>query len=284
MSHLHTFGCSITQGFALPDVVRPARDDKGVPLTNRQIIEQGIHWTDIHLYQPSELAWPQQLGNRLNMPVVNHARRGACFQQIARQCVIAHDTIKPEDMVIVMWTYLSRLSLQWPARTSVPYCNIVDSTFGWQTVIQGFNKLMGLSPHKDSTPTQDDEIQQYIQQATKHTYLTPMGTFNRYYNSMILQQSVASALESTGARIIHLSVEPDSCVRQLKQAQKELPHTLREPYVIPDPAEWYTLKVDHHSCDVILDPSIPTAPNDMHPSEQHHSNFAKHIHNRYFTQ
>ena len=284
MSHLHTFGCSITQGFALPDVVRPARDDKGVPLTNRQIIEQGIHWTDIHLYQPSELAWPQQLGNRLNMPVVNHARRGACFQQIARQCTVAMDTIKPEDVVIVMWTYLSRLSLQWPARTSVPYCNIVDSTFGWQTVIQGFNKFFGLSPHKDSTPTQDDEIQQYIQQATKHTYLTPMGTFNRYYNSMILQQSVASALESTGARIIHLSVEPDSCVRQLKQAQKELPHTLREPYVIPDPAEWYTLKVDHHSCDVILDPSIPTAPNDMHPSEQHHSNFAKHIHDRYFTQ
>jgi len=187
-------------------------------------------------------------------------------------------------VVIVMWTYLSRLSLQWPARTSVPYCNIVDSTFGWQTVIQGFNKFFGLSPHKDSTPTQDDDIQAYIQQATKHTYLTPMGTFNRYYNSMILQQSVASALESTGARIIHLSVEPDSCLRQLKVAQKELPSTLREPYVIPDPAEWYTLRVDHHSCDVILDPSIPTAPNDMHPSEQHHSNFAEHIHDRYFTQ
>ena len=260
MSHLHTFGCSITQGFALQDTIRPIVDGQGVALTDDQVQQQldngTIKWEDIHINQPSRSAWPQQLADRLNLPVTNHARRGACFQQIARQCVIAHDTIKPEDVVIVMWTYLSRLSLQWPARTSVPYCNIVDSTFGWQTVIQGFNKLMGLSPHKDSTPTQDDEIQQYIQQATKHTYLTPMGTFNRYYNSMILQQSVAPALESTGARIIHLSVEPDSCVRQLKQAQKELPHTLREHYVIPDPAEWYTLKVDHHSCDVILDPSI----------------------------
>ena len=32
MSTLHTFGCSITQGFALPDVVKPALDDKGKPL------------------------------------------------------------------------------------------------------------------------------------------------------------------------------------------------------------------------------------------------------------
>lgn len=288
MSHLHTFGCSITQGFALADTIRPLVDDQGVALTDDQVQQQmdngTIKWEDIHINQPSKSAWPQQLADRLNLPVTNHARRGACFQQIARQCVVAQDTIKPEDVVIVMWTYLSRLSLQWPARTSVPYCNIVDSQFGWQTVIQGFNKFFGLSPHKDSTPTQDDDIQAYIKQATRQTYLTPMGTFNRYYNSMILQQTVASALHSTGARIIHLSVEPDSCPRQLKVAQQELPSTLREPYVIPDPAEWYTLKVDHRSCDVILDPSIPTAPNDMHPSEQHHSNFAEHLYRKYFTE
>ena len=159
MSHLHTFGCSITQGFALPDTIRPIVDDQGVALTDDQVQQQidngTIKWEDIHINEPSKSAWPQQLADRLNLPVTNHARRGACFQQIARQCVVAQDTIKPEDVVIVMWTYLSRLSLQWPARTSVPYCNIVDSTFGWQTVIQGFNKFFGLSPHKDSTPTQD---------------------------------------------------------------------------------------------------------------------------------
>ena len=288
MSHLHTFGCSITQGFALADTIRPILNDKGEPCTDDEVqkqIDQGtVKWEDIHINQPSQSAWPQQLANYLQCEVTNHARRGACFQQIARQCVVAMDSIKPEDVVIVMWTYLSRLSLQWPARTSVPYCNIVDSQFGWQAVIQGFNKFFGLSPHKDSTPTQDDQIQEYIKQATRQTYLTPMGTFNRYYNSMILQQTVASALESTGARIIHLSVEPDSCLRQLRQAQKELPSTLREPYVIPDPAEWYTVCVDHQSCDVILDPGIPTAPNDMHPSEQHHANFATHVLNKYFTQ
>ena len=33
MTTLHTFGCSITQGFALPDVVKPILDDSGKPIT-----------------------------------------------------------------------------------------------------------------------------------------------------------------------------------------------------------------------------------------------------------
>ena len=142
---LHTFGCSITQGFALPDVVKPILDSKGNPLPDRQVknrIDSGeIAWTDIHLYEPSKHAWPQVLANKLGVPVINHARRGACFKQIARQCAVGAKDIQPNDTVIVMWTYLSRLSLQWPSRTSVPFCNIADSNWGWKTVILGFNKL-----------------------------------------------------------------------------------------------------------------------------------------------
>jgi len=283
MSTLHTFGCSITQGFALPDVVRTIRDDEGVPLTNQQIRQQGIDWTDIHIYQPSELAWPQLLGKKLNMPVINHARRGACFQQIARQCTVAMDTITPKDVVIVMWTYMSRLSLQWPARTSVPFCNIVDSQFGWQTVIKGFNKLFGLSPTTNSTPDHEQQFQQYIEQATKQTYLDPMGVYNRYYNSMVLAQLCDSALQGTGARVIHLSVEPESHIRQLEEARDDLHISMSEAYTaIPDPREWYKLKVDHSVCDVILDPTIPPAENDMHPSVTHHSRFADAVYSRYF--
>ena len=264
-------------------MVRPARDDKGVPLTNRQIIEQGIHWTDIHLYQPSELAWPQQLGNQLRMPVVNHARRGACFQQIARQCTVAMDTIKPEDVVIVMWTYMSRLSLQWPARTSVPFCNVVDSQFGWQTVIRGFNDLFGLSPTTNSTERHEQQFQQYIEQATKQTYLDPMGVYNRYYNNMVLAQLCDSSLRGTGARVIHLSVEPESHIRQLEEARDDLHISMSEAYTaIPNPKEWYRLQVDHSVCDVILDPTIPPAENDMHPSVTHHSRFADAVYSRYF--
>lgn len=281
MKTLHTFGCSISQGFALPDVVKPLVDEQGQQLNSQQIIELGprVNWEDIHLYQPSKYAWPQMLANRLDIPVVNHARRGACFQQISRQCAVAAKEVKPDDIVIVMWTYLSRLSLQWPARTSVPYCNIADPTFGLQTVILGFNKFFGLERASDC----DQHIQQYIEDSTRTTYLDPMGVYNRYYNSLVLQSMTDGFLRATGARVIHLSVETEPVVNQLAKAAEDLDASLREPYRIPHPDSWYDLSVDYDSCWVILDTSIPTAENDMHPSVTHHANFADHIHNKYFS-
>ncbi len=282
MTTLHTFGCSITQGFALPDVVKPVLDDRGIPLTNDQVEALGIHWSDIHLYQPSVYAWPQVLADRLGIPVKNHARRGSCFQQIARQCATAAKDIKPTDIVIVMWTYLSRLSLQWPARTSVPFCNVVNPNWNWRTIVLGANSLFGLSPLKTSTAKQDEEIQKYIQESTTHT-LDPLGMFNRYYNSLVLQQMTAGFLEATGARVIHLSVEPEPVLDQLELARLDLDPSLKEPWNIPSPSEWYSLDVDHTSCFVLLDRSIPPAENDMHPSVTHHNMFAEHIHKLYFS-
>ncbi len=287
MTALHTFGCSITQGFALPDVVNPLRDDQGRAYTPQEIHKLGltINWEDIHVYRASDLAWPQVLARRLGLPVTNHARRGACFQQIARQCAAAAATIKPGDTVMVMWTYMSRLSLQWPARTAVPFCNIVDPIpYGWRTVTLGFNKFFGLAQSKSSTQATEDNIQRYIEQATKHTYLDPMGVYNQYYNNMVLQVMTDGFLRATGARVIHLSVEPEPLLTQLEAARQKLDPTLAEPYTIPDPADWYALAVDHDSCRVILDPDIPPAENDMHPSVLHHSNFAEHIYKHYFEQ
>ena len=280
---LHTFGCSISQGFALPDVVKPMLDAAGQPLTDEQLKEQGIHWSDIHLYQPSKYAWPQVLANKLDTPVINHARRGACFQQIARQCAVGAKDIKPNDTVIVMWTYLSRLSLQWPARTSVPFGTLTDPDWGWKTAIVGFNKFFGLEKSKNSelTSDTDQEIQQYIERYAKDQ-LDPRGTYNRYYNNLVLQQMTAGFLESTGARVIHLSVEPENSKWQLEQARNNLNSTLKDPYTIPSPDDWYTLDVDHTSCFVILDTSIPPAENDTHPSITHHQNFAEHIYKKYF--
>ena len=282
---LHTFGCSITQGFALPDVVNPVRDATGRALTAPEIDAQGIKfdWQDIHIYKPSEFAWPQRLGDQLGVPVVNHARRGACFQQIARQCAVAAKDIGPDDVVIVMWTYLSRLSLQWPARTSVPYCNIADPNFGWQTVILGFNKFFGLERATTRDQATDEYIQNYIEDATKNTYLDPMGVYNRYYNNLVLQVMTDGFLRATGARVIHLSVETESTTAQLEGARNQLVKSLREPYNIPDPADWFDLPIDYASSAVILDPSIPTAENDMHPSVEHHKNFAQHIQATYFS-
>lgn len=285
MTTLHTFGCSITQGFALPDIVKPVLDSQGQPLTEDQVQALGdrVKWTDIHVYEPSRFAWPQVLADRLGIAVENHARRGACFHQIARQCAVAAPRITAEDTVIVMWTYFSRLSLQWPARTAVPFCNIVDPSSGWVSrVLPGFNKFFGLTPTDSSTAKQDQRIHQYIERAVKHTHLDPLAVYDRYYNNLVLQVTVDGLLRSTGARVIHLSVETEPYIRQLELARSELDPTLREPYVIPDPESWYQLAVDHLLCHIIHDPSIPPAKNDMHPSELHHSNFAQAVHRRYF--
>lgn len=284
MTTLHTFGCSITQGYALPDVVQPILDENGKELTEEQVLKLGdsFDWNKVHLYQPSDYAWPQVLADKLNVPVINHARRGACFQQIARQCAVAAQDIYPDDIVIVMWTYLSRLSLQWPARTSVPFCNIADPNSGFKTVITGFNKLLGLDRHKKSNKTTDEKIQDYIEKSTKNTYLDPMGVYDRYYNNLVLQQMTHGFLAASGAKIYHLSVETQPVLDQLEEARKELDITLQHPYKIPHPDDWYSLLVDYDSAFVILDPSIPPAENDMHPSVEHHSNFANHIYKRYF--
>ena len=284
MPTLHAFGCSITQGFALPDVVKPVCDHTGRPFTLEEIREKRIEiqWEDIHLYQPSEYAWPAVLGNRLGIPVQNYARRGACFQQIARQCAVEVKNIHSDDIVIVMWTYLSRISIQWPARTSVPLANIVDPDSAWRTrILPGFNRFFGLSrSDKRSDQNSDQHIHQYIQ-TLLYSHLDPMGVYDQYYRSLILQIMTAGFLSNTGARVIHLSVEPESYLQQLEQARSQLDPSLRDPYVIPHPDLWYDISVDHDSSRILHDPSIPPAENDMHPSVEHHSRFADHVWNRY---
>ena len=282
MKTLHTFGCSITQGFALPDTIRPVTDDQGRPLTATEIIDRGIPWNEIHLYQPSGLAWPQRLADRLGLAVENHARRGACFQQIARQVAVARDQIKPNDVVIVMWTYLSRLSLQWPARTAVPFNNIADPNWGWQSVIAGFNRFFGLEQIKNPDRSEDQQIEQYIENSSKRTYLDPLGIYNRYYNNLVLQTVTAGLLEGLGCRVIHLSVEVDPVLQQLEQARRQLPSSLQNYVMTPDPREWYQLEVDYDCVPTLMDPRIPPAENDTHPSVTHHDNFAEELHQRYF--
>jgi len=279
---LHTFGCSVTQGFALPDVVKPILNEEGQPLTPQQVKDLGVHWSDIHICEPSKYAWPNILANKLGIPVRNYARRGACFQQIARQCAVAAKDIQPEDIVIVMWTYLSRLSLQWPARTAVPFCNIADPNWGYRTVKLGYNKFFGLERSNKNNDEADEHIRKYIHNSTEKAYLDPMGIYNRYYNSLVLQQMTHGFLTATGASVIHLSIEIQPLKEQLEEARQNLYDTLKTPYKIPHPDEWYSIAVDYNCCPVILDPRIPPAENDMPPSVKHHSNFAEYVHKRYF--
>ena len=286
MTTLHTFGCSITQGFALPDLIRPITDSQGRPLSLEQLEQRARYegdlprWEDIHINAASDFAWPQILAHRLAIPVHNSARRGACFQQIARQCAERASQIKPGDTVIVMWTYISRLSMQWPARSTVPMCNIVDPRRDWHTVILGFNKFFGLSR---SDAHSDTDTKSWIEQHVRHSYLDPRGMYNHLYNNLVLAQMTAGLLCSTGARVIHLSVEPDPYLDQIEQSRQSLDPSLRDYSQTSDPQSWFTLDIDHTSCHVLHDPSIPPAENDMHPSVQHHSNFADLIYSLYFT-
>ena len=283
MATLHTFGCSITQGFALPDVVAQ-------PLTaaQEQELDRDSHWSDEWLDTPSQYAWPSVLAQTLDMPVVNHARRGSCFQQIARQCAVAAPRIHSDDTVIVMWTFLGRVSLQWPARTSVPLHHYIDAKKSLSTVLwPGFNKLFGLSASSSSARGShivsaiDDDLYKFIHDSTNTTF-NPLGVYDRYHNSLLLQIMTDGFLRSRAKRVIHLSVETDPYIDQLERAAKDLDPSLQEPWEIPDPRTWYTVPMDHKSCEVILDPSIPTAENDMHPSVTHHRNFAQHVHGQYF--
>jgi hypothetical protein len=272
MTTLHTFGCSITQGHALPDVIR-------TPLESEELAAskgRPEHWSDSHILAPSRYAWPQLLADRLGISVVNHARRGACFQQIARQCAVAAPLIKPDDLVIVMWTYMSRVSLQWPARTSVPLSHLVDTGI-WRTYVRpGFNKLFGLSASNRTNSDTDEQIYTYIHNSSRYTY-NPLGIYDRCHNSLVLQTMCDGFLRATGARVIHLSVEPESYLAQLENARSNLDETLQEHDVIPNPATWYNLAVDHDGYRVIHDPSIPTAGDDLHPSVKHHRNFADYV-------
>lgn len=271
MTTLHTFGCSITQGHALPDVIRPDLTDDEIAALGRP-----VHWSDSHILAPSKHAWPQLLGDRLGIPVVNHARRGACFQQISRQCAVAAPSIHTGDLVIVMWTYLSRVSLQWPGRTSVPLTHLVDPSF-WRTYVKpGFNKLFGLSLSDRSTTDIDERIYTYIHNSSRYTF-DPMGIYDRYHNMLVLQTMCDGFLRNTGARVIHLSVEPEPYLAQLEEARSQLDPSLREPWVIPDPQTWYRLSVDHDSCRIIHDPALPTAGSDHHPGLEHHRRFAQQL-------
>jgi hypothetical protein len=277
MTTLHTFGCSITQGHALPDVSLG-------PLTEAEVAALGRpqHWSDRHILAPSVHAWPQLLADQLGIAVVNHARRGSCFQQIARQCAVAAASIKPGDLVIVMWTYMSRVSLQWPARTSVPLTHLVDTSI-WRTYVRpGFNKLFGLSASDRTNEDTDERIYTYIHNSSRYTF-DPLGVYDRCYNSLVLQTMCDGFLKAQGARVIHLSVEPESYLAQLEVARQNLDESLREPWVIPDPATWYNLAVDHDCYRVIHDPSLPTAGDDLHPGIQHHINFADYVWKQHLT-
>lgn len=312
MQTLHTFGCSVTQGMALPDVVKPLSDQALATLRRNPV------WADVHVLAPSAYAWPSKLAALLGTAVRNHAMRGACWQQIARQCAVAASSIQPGDTVVVMWTFFSRFSLQWPSMISNPINAQVFShnsipndeltqkildlklapgpaptyetiTYKHKDAIKQFinieqfiNRNTGLDGADDPAHEKYKSLQKWIQHASKTVYTDPKHLYDRYYNNLVLQQMTHGFLRSTGARVIHLSVETESARSQLETARRDLEKNLQSPQHIPHINDWYTVPVDHICCYAIWNENIPLAGDHTHPSEQHHENFAEEVYTCYF--
>ncbi len=163
----------------------------------------------------------------------------------------------------------------------MPYCHISDGTWGWRSRLLGTNLNFGLSNHPNRNPAWDSKLEAHLDGRAR-LGMDPLEVFNHCYNNLVLQVTVDGLLRSTGARVIHLSVEHQPTLQQLEFARQDLDRDMRPYDQTPAPQEWYSLEVDHTSCLTIFDPRIPPAENDMHPSVQHHANFAQLLQQKYW--
>ena len=85
MARLFAFGCSITFGEALPDTVTKA----GKKIDG-----------------PSKYAWPQLLGEKLNLSVANLGQGGASNKYICKKMLDTN--LRSDDTVVFMWSYFAR--------------------------------------------------------------------------------------------------------------------------------------------------------------------------------
>jgi len=108
MARLFTFGCSNTQGEALPDTVTKA---------GKQI------------NGPSKYAWPQLLGKKLNLSVENLGLGGVSNKYICKRMLDTN--LRSGDTVVFMWTYFARTCIfDYPK----DHKRIIPGHLDWHTV------------------------------------------------------------------------------------------------------------------------------------------------------
>jgi hypothetical protein len=144
MSRLVTFGDSFTFGHGLVDCHIPP---------------------DIHGPNPSKFAWPQVLGDMLELEVVNKSTPGFSNIQILRE-VISFD-FQPTDMVIVGWTY------------SLRDCIFSKNIFGVESALR-------LSVwHKDTS-----FIKKYFDVHNNHDMAVRMGLYMHHAESYLKTKNI----------------------------------------------------------------------------------------------
>lgn len=85
-SRILAYGCSFTVGHGIADVWNPIKKEniKGV----------------------SKHSWPQQVANKLQLPLINHAVPGSSNKEILWK--ILSTEFKQTDLVLIHWTFLQR--------------------------------------------------------------------------------------------------------------------------------------------------------------------------------
>ena len=106
MARLFAFGCSNTQGQALPDTVTKA---------GKQI--DG----------PSKYAWPQLLGEKLNLSVANLGQGAASNKYICKRMLDTN--LRSDDTVVFMWSYFARTCF---FETQKHYKRIIPGNLDWR--------------------------------------------------------------------------------------------------------------------------------------------------------
>ncbi len=91
MKTLFAFGCSNTYGEALPDCWDHNKKRAG----------------DV----PSKFAWPQILGDKLELNTINLSKPGISNKEIAKNIFDNLHTFNKDDVIIVLWSYVSRWCL-----------------------------------------------------------------------------------------------------------------------------------------------------------------------------
>jgi len=232
MTRLFTFGCSNTVGEALPDTVTKAGKI---------------------LNYPSRYAWPQLLGEKLNLSVANLGQGGASNKYICKQMLDTN--LRSDDTVVFMWSYFARTCF---FENQKDYKRIMPGNLDWR-VTEG-KQLKQI--RKDFKYNQD----------FYNNYFT---WYNAFYESYQQMNFAKMYLDSKGIANYHTTCEtlPYSGIMEKKLPWFKFFRENRYTEVAFAIPNWNT--VDLHQ----IDTYDQNALDNDHPSVDAHKKMAEDIYN-----
>ena len=232
MSRLVAFGCSNTLGEALPDTVTKAG----------KIIDS-----------PSKYAWPQLLGDKLGLSVVNLGKGGQSNKFI---CSHVLDTeLHKDDLVVFMWSYFARTCF-------------FDYPKDHKRIIPG---------HLDWRVTKGKQLKQIRADKyyCEHFYNNYFTWYNAFYESYQQINFAKMYLDSKGIANYHTTCEtlPYTGIIERRLPWFKLFRENRFTEIAFETPSWNT--VDLHQIDLYDNGALD---ND-HPSVDAHKSMAEDIYN-----